>query len=170
VIGPATAADLPRIVEIHEACWLTAYPAPERGVGVEEIRSLIDPDAGRRLADWQERLADPATRVWVARDGGEVVGFAGARPPWLEYLHVRPGHQGRGIGTRLLRTALDWLGPGELRIVVVEHNERATALYRRYGFEVVGVLPGSEATFANGATMRDVVMVRPAGGGPRPGP
>jgi ribosomal protein S18 acetylase RimI-like enzyme len=162
LIGAAAAEDLPRIVEIHEACWLDAYPAPERGIGVAEIASLLEPDGRRRLARWQQRLADPDGRLWVARADGEVVGFAGARDGWLEYLHVHPDAQSRGTGTALLRTALAWLGDGELRLGVVEYNERAIALYRRFGFEPAGVLPDSEAVFGNGAVLRDLLMVRAA--------
>ena len=162
LIGAAAADDLPRIVAIHEACWLDAYPAPDRGIGVAEIASLMEPDARRRLARWQQRLADPDGRLWVARDDGEVIGFVGARGRWLEYLHVHPDRQGRGTGTALLRTALAWLGDGELRLGVVEYNERAIALYHRFGFEPAGVLAGSEAVFDNGSVLRDLLMVRPA--------
>ena len=59
-------------------------------------------------------------------------------------LAVAPDYQGRGLGSALLERALDLLarhGYDVVRLEVRESNERALALYRRYGFEPVQTYP-----------------------------
>ncbi|MEQ4301492.1 GNAT family N-acetyltransferase [Plantactinospora sp. B6F1] len=57
--------------------------------------------------------------------------------------------RGRGVGTALFRYALDWArrhGYAGMQFnAVAESNERAVALYRRHGFDVVGTVPGAFA-------------------------
>jgi len=45
--------------------------------------------------------------VWVAEEGGAVVGFVSTYPAdhFVHNLFVHPNHQGRGTGSRLLQTA-----------------------------------------------------------------
>ena len=57
-------------------------------------------------------------------------------------LGVHSRHHGRGVGRALLEGLLDladnWLPVVRLELTVFADNERAIALYRRYGFEVEG--------------------------------
>lgn len=98
-------------------------------------------------------LADPRALFWVAEVGGEPAGYAklhdgepppevtGERPVELVRLYVLQRWLGLGVGPALMRTCVDearraghramWLG-------VWEHNERAKAFYRRWGFRRVG--------------------------------
>lgn len=98
-------------------------------------------------------LADPAHRSWVV-DGFdlELIAYAHVGPCKLPNLDVRPGDweiyqlylrreaQGGGLGTRLLAHALDWLADqgGPVWLGVWSGNTGAQALYRRWGFSVVG--------------------------------
>lgn len=79
----------------------------------------------------------------VAREGDEVVGFAGLAPDpasgtgSLAHIGVRRQSQGRGIGRRLVERGLEHcrrLGLGAAWIAYDEGNERAGGLYRRLGF------------------------------------
>lgn len=99
-------------------------------------------------------LRDPAVHVTVAVDAaGELVGYvlAGACKlpvPDLEpaagevrELYLLASHQGHGLGTRLLETALVWLddvGRAPLYVGVWSGNLGAQRLYGRYGFRKVG--------------------------------
>ena len=82
----------------------------------------------------------------VARAGGRVVGYGGLMfvvdEAHVTTLSVHPDHEGEGIGTRLLvalvREALD-RGTQALTLEVRASNERAKALYRRFGFAPAGV-------------------------------
>lgn len=105
------------------------------------------------LARVTAELADPTHRTWVI-DGedGELIAYAHVGPCKLPNPDVRPGDreiyqlylrreaQGVGLGSRLLAHVLDWLGDkaGPVWLGVWSGNTGAQALYRRWGFVVVG--------------------------------
>lgn len=68
-------------------------------------------------------------------------------------VFVRPEARGAGVADALFRAALDWswelAGPPvkRVRLYVHEHNERAAAFYRRFGFVASGdsvLVPGDD--------------------------
>ena len=103
---------------------------------------------------WQERkrrameadiLANPEG-IFVAEDKGQVVGFVTARLDpltkigWIVNMGVRPEHQGRGIGKRLLAKALDYLreqGMEYAKIETLEQNEVGKVFYPKAGFQEI---------------------------------
>ncbi len=105
---------------------------------------------------WAKQLADiqqpgKADLLLVAERGGEVVGSAGLHPvgPSLRRRHammlginVLSTAQGQGIGTALMQALCDyadrWAQVLRLELTVFADNDRAIALYRRFGFEVEG--------------------------------
>jgi [ribosomal protein S18]-alanine N-acetyltransferase len=85
----------------------------------------------------------------VARDGDEVVGYAGlaagAGEAWVQNLVVRPDRQRRGIGTALLDALLAEAQRAGARTVLLEvavDNAPAQRLYATYDFEPVGIRRG----------------------------
>ena len=73
--------------------------------------------------------------LFVAELDGKVAAFAGVYRPddFLHHLYVAREHQGRGVGSALLRYLLDQSG-GRLRLKCLCRNERALAFYRRQGW------------------------------------
>jgi len=119
-------------------------------------------------------LADPGIATFVADHGDRLVGYAqvrcghappcvaAGRPGEIMRLYVDADWHGQGIAQQLMAACLAeiarrgadvaWLG-------VWEHNPRAIAFYRKWGFVEVG-----EHTFAVGDDpQRDLVLCRPAG-------
>ncbi len=85
----------------------------------------------------------------VAEEGGEILGFLISWPV-ADELHigniaVAAGCWDRGVGTELIRTALEEAVEGGAAIATLEvraSNARAIALYERHGFRPVAVRKG----------------------------
>lgn len=72
----------------------------------------------------------------VRDGGGSVFGFSGVNGGKIEMLFVDPAHFRRGIGSRLLRHAVEVLGA--TAVDVHEQHPYALRFFERMGFEVVG--------------------------------
>jgi ribosomal-protein-alanine N-acetyltransferase len=87
--------------------------------------------------------------VWVARLGGDLVGFS-VLMVVLDEAHllnigVAPQYQGKGQGGRLLRFTMDAArrhGAARMLLEVRPSNARAVDLYRNFGFHQIGLRKG----------------------------
>ena len=84
----------------------------------------------------------------ASETGSPIVGFIVARHVadeiHINNVAVKPEFRGRGIGSRLMKTALAWGREMHARQAVLEvraGNGRAHQLYRGCGFEVIGRRP-----------------------------
>jgi L-phenylalanine/L-methionine N-acetyltransferase len=101
---------------------------------------------------WKQRLATkaPQDRILVAVVADEVVGNLGLHPAVNARrshvagigMAVRDDSQGKGVGTALLKAAIDladnWLNLLRLELTVFTDNEAAQRLYRSHGFVTEG--------------------------------
>ena len=99
---------------------------------------------GKEPAPMLEDYAAPigAGEVWVLAEGGEVLGVLVMRPAedhlFVDNVAVAPGHQGRGLGRKLMafaeaRARRD--GLVEIRLYTNEKMHENLAVYARLGFE-----------------------------------
>ena len=143
----ARASDADSIALLHADSWRRTY----RGMLRDEF---LDRDvvADRRRV-WTDRLrASRADQlVVVAEEQGGLLGFICAYGnddlEWgslIDNLHVAGGHQGRGIGTRLLAAAGSWLAADYPRLGVylwvMEANAAARRFYERLGATNAGTV------------------------------
>lgn len=118
--------------------------------GVEELLGRRnDPPPTRRTAErsarWVERtgglLATDPDGCWVAEDAGGVQGFATSmvrEDLWiLSTFAVRPGHQGSGIGRRLLQRAQEYGAACSRALLSASDDPRALRRYHGAGFELL---------------------------------
>jgi ribosomal-protein-alanine N-acetyltransferase len=99
---------------------------------------------------WSELAGVPATRHYlVADERGRVLGYAGLAATRheadVQTVAVDPDRQGEGLGRRLLDALLAEArrrGCADVFLEARADNERAIELYRRSGFEQVGVRRG----------------------------
>jgi putative acetyltransferase len=77
-------------------------------------------------------------------------------------LSVHDQWHGRGIGTALVRAAVEladrWLNLRRLELTVFTDNERALRLYKKFGFEIEGLL--RRYAFRDGAFVDAYLMAR----------
>ena len=105
------------------------------------------------VEEWRQRLANfPAQDyLLVATVDGDLVGHvslhAVAKSPRRRHvagvgMAVRDDRHGRGIGTALMRSAIEladgWLNYRRLELTVYTDNLAALALYRKFGFAIEG--------------------------------
>jgi phosphinothricin acetyltransferase len=119
------------VIEHSTAMWTTELLTPEDG------KTWLAENLARRSA-------------YVAESGSQVVGFANWAPwrPKDGYRHtvedsvyLADGHQGRGIGTKLLRTLIAGAqesGAHVMMACIEATNRRSVTLHERLGFEFVG--------------------------------
>lgn len=127
-LRPMTLDDLPAVMEIDRLSF--ALPWPERSFRFE----LTGNDASHLLV----------AEMPFGREG-RIAGFLGY---WLlvdemhiSTLAVHPEIRGQGIGERLLLAGLEqaWIQGAEMSTLEVRpSNKAALALYRKYGYELVG--------------------------------
>lgn len=116
--------------------------------GVLELEHLLFSDDAWSEETYRRELSDPGgTRHYVLlEDEGVIAGWAGLASSGGQgdvlTIGVRPGLQGRGLGSMLLTELLDEAaerGCGEVFLDVRADNDRARRLYERLGFRAIGV-------------------------------
>jgi len=149
----------------HARLDVTAPGRSESGLPLQ-VREATAADYGRveelSLYFWDETVVDCFDRQYdvmacpalLACDGDSVVGAApfAVEQAWgamvLVMLNVLPGYQGRGGGRSLLDALCREARRRELaRILVATTNDDlpALALYQRYGFRIIEIVPGRVA-------------------------
>ena len=139
----ATATDIPSMREFILEAWKEAGPSAWGWTGATEasIQELASVDYLRRL------VSSPKVKMLLARDGGQVVGFAANRrldeiTVELAGIIVSERFTGLGIGTALLKASLDAASAGgfeEMTVKTETFNERAIGFYVANGFKRIGV-------------------------------
>jgi len=154
-IRRAVPADAVPVADCHTLCWQEAY------AGLVSRDYLYSAAVQRRrLSRWQARLGGTRA-VWLAEDGGLVVGVASTDrvvdpeapvPIQLMSLYLRSAYQGTGLAGRLLAAAI---GSKPAFLWVFADNRRARRFYTRHGF----VPDGAEMTDPDTGLL-EVRMVR----------
>lgn len=131
VIGlrPATSADSEYCFQLHKAA-MGAYITAIWGWDEQVQR------------DYHARLFTPFRWQIITADGSEAGMLHVEHRPteiYLARIELHPDHQGRGIGTRLIRSLLHQARrqDRDLTLDVLVVNQRAQVLYRRLGLHEV---------------------------------
>jgi putative acetyltransferase len=102
----------------------------------------------RYRENFERSLDDEHSLVVVAEsddDGliGELSAFGRVAHPANIGMSVADGWRGRGVGTALMQTCVDWACEREIHKLALQvwpHNEVALHLYEKFGFEREGLL------------------------------
>lgn len=129
----AAEADLPYLPAIERAA---ADAFVGRDIPFEAITGVTPAEAWRPALD--------AGTLWIA-DDGEPVGFLGAtrhgRRLHIDEFDIRPSHQGRGLGRRMLGEVIGWArgeGLESLSLTTFAHIPWNAPFYASCGFIALG--------------------------------
>ncbi len=101
----------------------------------------------------QRHFVDTQALILVAEYEDEFVGmldFRNVKRKRIQHfgyfgMSVRSGFRGRGVGSLLLQSLIEWISRHEVLEViglkVIEKNDAAFALYKKFGFQVTGREP-----------------------------
>lgn len=145
VIRAATLADADAIARLRIGAWRATY----RGMIPDAYLDALSVEDNAGF--WRRILGagSPSVSVFVADEGGEIVGFASGNrrdPPTLDFgaelsaLYVRGDRQRRGLGRRLLgavAAAERSKGADGLVVFVIAGNRAARAFYENQGAELL---------------------------------
>ena len=116
------------------------------------LEQELFPDDAWTPGMFADEFAQPASRrlYLVAEEGSALIGYAGmmfggGAQADVVTLAVDPAHWGHGTGTALLLALVDEAGRrgyAEVLLEVREDNPRARRLYRRHGFNEIGIRRG----------------------------
>ena len=90
---------------------------------------------------WIRDVVLPTYEVWVAEDGGRVVGMAALSEVVLEHFYVAPDAQRRGVGSALWSKATE-RRPDGFQFWVFQENADARRFYETRGARVVELTDG----------------------------
>lgn len=140
-LSPARPEDLPQLVELLGILFAQEHE--------------LTPDAVKQERGVRRILADPSIgRIYVIRDGERVLGMVniqksvstaeGGPVGSFEDFVVRPELRGKGLGSRLIRYAIEQSkAEGLLRLILMTDGDNYSAqrIYEKAGFVRSGMLP-----------------------------
>lgn len=135
----ATEKDIPRIVELYN----------ELTIATTRAEQVLNPTAEDYRRVFREICADPRHELFIAEDGGKVVGtviliivlnLSHSATPWalVENLVVTGAHRRRGTGKMLLEHVIARArekGCHRIELCSDKRRENAHRLYRSASFE-----------------------------------
>lgn len=117
----------------------------------EDLAAVIELERAGFPQPWPEQaiaglLEGGGQTAWVARDEHRVIGYAAlavdGRHAHVDSITVAGTHRRQGVGRALMITLItgaERRGAASLRLEVAMSNAQARNLYRRLGFNLIGV-------------------------------
>jgi len=152
VIRELKSADISSLAELHVAAWQVAY----RHILPDELLDNLSVDQAQ--IRWSHLIRDTQRITLVAEADGRAIGFVGFGTSrdqddksdlvgeiYAAYVH--PAHWGQGIGTALLRQAIEHLRGQGFKVVTVwtlTENSQARIFYEKTGFLADGATKSVE--------------------------
>lgn len=169
---------------VNGICYTVRYAMHKDAKNLSEIRLQIDGESQNLDREKGEAYIDTAgfeklikmdtennrNLFLVAVINDKIVGFSRCEGNLLKrYAHkvefgvcVLKDYWGFGIGTSLLKESIAWADSNEIKKIslnVLETNDKAINLYKKYGFKTEGILE-NDKILSDGQYYNTVVMGR----------
>ena len=136
-IRTAVSFDLERIAEIYVKNHTETY----RGLLSDDYFESLTLDYAKEK--WSTYLSSTGKKIWVVYSEDEFLGFtAGMKDEsladtwYLDSLHITEKARGKGIGTALIKTMIEYAvenSYSKMSVCIVKGNDNARNLYRKLG-------------------------------------
>ncbi len=160
------------IRKVQKTTWIDTYPNVTAGIKLEDIKGEFkndnNPEGIIKIEAKKRGYKDKKKRTWVAEHNEKIIGFCivihkEGREARIEALYVFPEYQNKGIGSKLIKKAIRWLGDDKkIYVNVVEYNSKAINFYKKYGFFKAGKKSdfNSVVVLPSGKIMPEIELVR----------
>ena len=136
-IRDACFGDIENIAKLYISNWKATY----RNMLPSEYLDQLTVQYG--IGKWSEFLEKEDQQIFVAYDGDDFLGFGACSPDsevedclYMDSLHICPESQGKGIGTKLTYSIIDYAldnGYTKMSVCIVRGNDSARDLYLKLG-------------------------------------
>lgn len=142
-IFKALPSDIDGIFFVSKNTWLNTYKSKEYNIARRDILSK-DFDSEARHLSWLKTIKTNGKKdkyVIVAKSEGEVIGFGVASKDLavneISAVYILKKYQGQGIGKKIMKKCLKWLGEDkQVHVKVVVYNQKAINFYKKFNFKV----------------------------------
>ena len=146
LLRQAVTSDAEGIARVRVDTWQSTY------LGLIPDSFLHSLSIEQSTVNWTKRLqtSDQNAKTFVAEIDGVIVGYIGAGVSSdldasdvgeLYTIYVDPGHQGKGVGSALIREGIQFLKSmsfNKATLWVFDRNERAIKYYETHGWNATG--------------------------------
>lgn len=166
IIRKASSSDAEKICKIQQITWRDTYASAEQGVSYSDLAKYTKSWTTPGNINLFAKLIDQSGQRWlVAEEGGEVVGhirfIKHSDYGEINMMYILPLHQRRGIGKKLLATAIKNFND-EIIVDVINYNIQAIHFYESFGFKFFGKEPNSADPLPSGKRLELIRMKKPA--------
>ena len=163
IIRPAVEKDAKSLSEVR-----LQIDGETENLDREKGEAYIDEDGFKKII--KEDTESTNNLFLVAEVGGKIVGFSRCEGNKLKRMShkvefgvcVLKDYWGHGIGQNLLKESIHWADLNDIKKItlsVLETNEKAIGLYKKYGFEIEGILK-KDKLLSNGNYYNTILMGR----------
>lgn len=120
----------PRYQEQYKLMYNACYHEMREALGIKPYDFIRDDSFFEQGMD----------KVYLLIKDDELIGSVALKGEEIDDLLVDKKHQGKGYGKQILLWAIENIDSGKIILHVAQWNEKATALYKKTGFEITKVL------------------------------